>query len=133
MPANPLALRWEWRRAGGSGKHDPVKGRRSVEDYAAVHVEGLTGDVSRAGRGQKYREGRHVIRLVGPAERNGGVPPARHLFHGEPFLAGAQGHVGFGERGDGDARANGVDVDVVTGELLGGGAREEITLPLLAA
>src|SRR5437763_5196240 len=97
---------------------------RSVEDHAAVDVEGLAGDVARAGRGEEDREGGHVLRIVGTPERDRRVAPALHLVDRHALDACPRRHVGLRQRGDRGARADGVDVDVVPGELLGRGARE---------
>src|SRR5713101_5912894 len=96
----------------------------SVEDDAAVDVEGLAGDVARARRRQEDGERGDVLGIVGTAERDGGIAPALHVLHGEAFIAGAGGDVVLRERGDGGAGADRVHVDVVARELLRGGARE---------
>src|SRR5258705_456341 len=96
----------------------------SVEDDAAVHVEGLAGDVARGRRGQEDREAGEVVRLVRPAERDHRVAPAPHLLDGHALVPGACRHVGLRERGNRDAGADRVDVDIVPGELeRGGGGR----------
>src|SRR5437667_444348 len=99
-------------------------GDLSVEDHAAVDVEGLAGDVPRAGRRQEDGERGDVLGIVRTAERNGGVAAALHLLDRDARLARAGGDVVLRQRGDRGAGTDGVDVDVVRGELLGGGARE---------
>src|ERR671918_1606102 len=88
----------------------------SVENHAAVDVEGLAGDVARAGGGQEDREGGDILGVVGPAERNAGVAPALHLLDRQTLLASPVLEVVAGQRRHRRARADRVDVDVVAGE-----------------
>src|SRR5881397_3246550 len=88
------------------------EGDTSVEDDPAVDVERLPGDVSRPRRRQEDGERGDVLGVVGPPERNAGVPAALHLFHGDALLAGAVLQIVVRQRGDGRPRADGVDVDV---------------------
>src|SRR6267378_4072620 len=96
----------------------------SVEDHAAVDVEGLAGDIARAGRGEEDGEGGDVLRIVGTPERDRRVAPALHLLDRHALDPRPRGYVGLRQRGHRGARAHGVDVDVVPGELLGGGTRQ---------
>src|SRR6202035_2820978 len=87
---------------GGATSHASARrrtGAGSVEDDAAVDVEGLPGDVPGPRRGQEHREGSDVLRLVGAAERDRGIPPPRHLLDGDRLLTGAVSEIRLRQRG----------------------------------
>src|ERR1700730_12217138 len=101
-----------------------VRRATSVENHAAINVDGLAGDVPRSRGGEEDREGGDVLGMVGTAERDGGVPTAYHVLDGETFLPRTGGHVPLRQRGDGGAWTDRVDVDVVAGKLEGGDTGE---------
>src|SRR2546428_3228716 len=90
---------------------------RSVEDDAAVDVEGLPGDVARARRREEHGQGGDVLGLVRAPERDRGVAPPLHLVDRDALRGGARPQILVRQRADGGARADGVHVDVVLGEL----------------
>src|SRR6185436_3496733 len=92
-------------------------GMSSVEDDSAVDVEGLAGDVARTRRGQEHGQGRDVLGVVRPPQRNVGIAPPLHLLDRHALFLRPAGQVVVRQRGDGGARADRVDVDVVAGEL----------------
>src|SRR5260370_38278567 len=79
--APALALLRASRSSGGRSRLPTWSARNggvvtiSVEDHAAVDVEGLAGDVARAGRGEEDREGGDVLRIVGTPGRARRVGP----------------------------------------------------------
>src|SRR5689334_3654860 len=77
---------------------------------AAIYVDGLPGQIARRVTTQKDHQPHHIIRLAQPRLRNVFHPLAHHLL----VLAQVRRHLG-----DDDARTNGVDANVVSGELAG--------------
>src|SRR6266404_2272478 len=104
------------------GRVKPTPLIASVEDDPAVDVEGLAGDVAGARRGQEDGQRRDVLGVVGPPQRDGGVAPALHFLDGDALFLRPTFQIVVGQGGDRAARADGVDVDVVTGELERGDA-----------
>src|SRR2546428_1005107 len=90
---------------------------RSVEDDAAVDVEGLPGDVARARRREEHGQGGDVLGLVRGPERDRGVAPPLYLVDRDALRGGARPQILVRQRADGGAGADGVHVDVVLGEL----------------
>src|SRR5258708_35215866 len=134
--APALALLRASRSSGGRSRLPTWSARNggvvtiSVEDHAAVDVEGLAGDVARARRGEEDREGGDVLRIVGTPERDRRVAPALHLLDRHALDPRPRRHVVLRQRRHRGARAHGVDVDVGPGELLGGGTRQRDHAPL---
>ena len=72
---------------------------KSVRNKATVDVERLPGNVTGSLRGQEYRHGGNVFRLVGTSHRNGLGAAACHFFQRDVFLLRPYTQVGFRERG----------------------------------
>src|SRR5262245_5073722 len=90
----------------------------SIRYEATVYVEGLTGDIAGSWRCQEYDHGRDVLGFVGASQG--------YVFYVAPFdLLGADAlflrdrrHQIEVEVGAHNARAHGVDVDIVGAQLL---------------
>src|SRR5262245_22092494 len=111
---SPTNTGWIWRMEilMWSVPHDP-----------SVHVEGLPGDVPGLVGGEKGGHARDVVGRVRPAEGDRGVHPGQRLGLGDLLALGHALDDPLVHRGARHAGADGIDVDVESGELGGGDPR----------
>src|SRR5204863_9259012 len=104
---SPSALIAKPARIIPSARHEP-----------AIDVIGLAGDVAGARRGQEHRHRGDVVRRVGTTDRDAGFLLGEKLLDGDAALSRAGDGVTGPELGPRDARADSIDVDVETTDLL---------------